>query len=944
MLAYLFLFLFQISTQNFSDIKHINHIERDQNGFVWFSSINTIYRTDGYHIYHIRHEGDFDRIQTVEHVGHKLFYGTNSGLLQVNTDELSTKIINFNRYRSAFSNPNNIVDILKIDSARIAIGALIGGVLIYNIEKDSVERHYQFGRSGQEDLISNQAISLDLDRFGRIWVATRNRSFEIIDILEQKVYHQDNSDFIKSLENVSRIKFIDDETCFIAGPGNSLHLIKIDDRFDFTYQRVTNTSNLDYIVNDFIEIDDQHIFLSDNHQFILDIENRSISQTTLFNDLELDHIKDIYIKPNEYILVGTENEGLKRYPSQRLSIDNLHFDATILDTYETTSEMMMVSTTAIYVLDKEFNLKKKLPYNPRNSLVVDNFFHQKNELLTIVTNENVYYYRGGNSVSELNLDDRQRIFSSTYNGKYLGLNTSSGIELFDLNHRHGLKKIKTLNTSSISDFVSSINLLYQDVMSVITHNNNLFYYDLNTNEITNANEYDNFNFTKFKRTKDQIIANDLQRGISAIMDYGADAYLEVDTLETYLSSKHKDVLFFENEKYLYIDENGFIYSHNHGENIQINESYGFNHFPYQRFTSADDQIYISGNRGITIAPQDFFSFEDNPSELKISNFSFYNDSVLSMQEIAKDEISISYQLNTFRIDLSDVNFLYLVPMQYRVTEFGEAWLRVEGSSVNFNYLEPGTYSFESRIDGSDQIIRKTIIIEPPWWQSWWFQLFVISIITVIVIYILNEKKREDAVLEANKQKISKDIHDEIGNKLIKLHYLNDDIISDENTDEKVKTRLSDISSIIHSLTRILDDIVWNLNTKNNTFIELINRIEYLLDFSFQNTNFSVKFDKLFKFEDFELKQNVRENLFYIIKESITNTLKHREEGQIKMMFSLDKNKFVYIIQNPMKENTTQSKRKSYGLQNMELRANDMNAMLSIRKNSGTFSLRLKGKL
>ena len=90
-----FLLFLQITTQNFSDIKHIDHIIQDDYGFVWFTSINKVYRSDGVHLYEIKHDGAFDKIQYAEKIGDYIFYGTNFGLLRVNTNTFSSKMISF---------------------------------------------------------------------------------------------------------------------------------------------------------------------------------------------------------------------------------------------------------------------------------------------------------------------------------------------------------------------------------------------------------------------------------------------------------------------------------------------------------------------------------------------------------------------------------------------------------------------------------------------------------------------------------------------------------------------------------------------------------------------------------------------------------------------------------------------------------------------------------
>jgi signal transduction histidine kinase len=132
----------------------------------------------------------------------------------------------------------------------------------------------------------------------------------------------------------------------------------------------------------------------------------------------------------------------------------------------------------------------------------------------------------------------------------------------------------------------------------------------------------------------------------------------------------------------------------------------------------------------------------------------------------------------------------------------------------------------------DPAIR--IIVQPPFWQTQWFAATAITAIgsigltgiTVALVLRARHRRRLERLelqraREAERSRIARDIHDDLGASLTQIALLSELTQSDFDQPEQARNHLNQIFTTARTLARSLDEIVWAVNPANDTFENFI---------------------------------------------------------------------------------------------------------------------------
>ncbi len=210
--------------------------------------------------------------------------------------------------------------------------------------------------------------------------------------------------------------------------------------------------------------------------------------------------------------------------------------------------------------------------------------------------------------------------------------------------------------------------------------------------------------------------------------------------------------------------------------------------------------------------------------------------------------------------------------------------------VQYANLSPGKYTVQLKAASANGVSSPNVLsisfkVMTPYWKTPWFItmicLVLVSLFGFVVRYIsqrnLKEKllqlEKEQAV-EKERNRISRDMHDDLGSGLTKIAILSEVVKKQLNEPEKAKQQLENISQSSRELVDNLQDIIWVLNPRNDTLESLASYIrEYALKF-FEPFKIDILFLYPEKFPHVKLSEEFRRNIFLTIKESFNNIGKH----------------------------------------------------------------------
>ena len=266
--------------------------------------------------------------------------------------------------------------------------------------------------------------------------------------------------------------------------------------------------------------------------------------------------------------------------------------------------------------------------------------------------------------------------------------------------------------------------------------------------------------------------------------------------------------------------------------------------------------------------------------------------------------------------------------------------------MNFNKLAPGKYVFHVIACNEDGVWNEAdatlaVIVEPPFWRTTWF--IVVAILFFIgalagTIYLISTAKlkrelramQQKELLERERSRIARDLHDQLGANLTQVALLGELAEADKDLPAEVELHAQQISLTARDTTRSLDEIVWALNSSNDTLESLANyACKYAQDY-FALAGVSYRAELPTHLPAATILPEVRHNVFLAFKEAVNNVVKHAHATEARVRLRLEPGKFILSVEdNGRGTGDVAEKKLRNGLKNMRKRLADVNGEFEI---------------
>jgi two-component sensor histidine kinase len=358
----------------------------------------------------------------------------------------------------------------------------------------------------------------------------------------------------------------------------------------------------------------------------------------------------------------------------------------------------------------------------------------------------------------------------------------------------------------------------------------------------------------------------------------------------------------------------------------------------------------------------------NPPHLNriwIQGEPFKSDTAISSVSI----ISLPFGSNFFTVEFISINYNSQHSLQYGYQLIGidSGWV-YSGNQRRASYanLEPGIYPLKIKVseDGwnwvqNTQVIN--VVVTHPFWLGWWYQFIVIIFIFFLlwVIYKIRVNSAIKQVLEIAEIRkkeseslrlmMAQDFHDEMGNKLASIIVLVSTLqilIKDKTKDvQKSLVRIENSSKQLFDGTK---SFIWSINPDSDQLSEVVRYINNFGSELYEHTPISFSVINDISVEDKEIRLTVGNSrqLFFIMKEAMTNTLVHSKASNVKLSYAVDSFKNIFSISFEDDGNGVSHEQlnSSRGLNNMKTRASRIGYNLGFYHNpGGGFGVRIEGE-
>lgn len=363
------------------------------------------------------------------------------------------------------------------------------------------------------------------------------------------------------------------------------------------------------------------------------------------------------------------------------------------------------------------------------------------------------------------------------------------------------------------------------------------------------------------------------------------------------------------------------------------------------FTSENNHsLWLSSSNGIANIT-DGQSEETPPPSVTITSVGLADTSFKYHTWPVTNTANLKYYQNQVKFEFSSPTFINEKQILYSYHLLGSAdtaWsIAVNQHIVSYASLQPGSYRFEVRTigwNGQPGVPACFLfIIKHPYWQSWWFYS-VISLLLILLAYSLYRYRINQLLkLQNVRNRIASDLHDDIGATLTNINILSE--ISRKKLGQPVEAEkfLNRISEEVTATSKALNDIIWSVNSGNDTIEETLARMRrYAAElFDNSNTRCHLSMDENIATKKFNMEQ--RRDFFLIYKEAMNNIFKHAEANNIWIDVKWQNNQLQLKIKDDGKgfEQSVISHRN--GLRNMRARTEKWKGHISMEtaRNKGT---------
>jgi signal transduction histidine kinase len=265
--------------------------------------------------------------------------------------------------------------------------------------------------------------------------------------------------------------------------------------------------------------------------------------------------------------------------------------------------------------------------------------------------------------------------------------------------------------------------------------------------------------------------------------------------------------------------------------------------------------------------------------------------------------------------------------------------------AHLNRLQPGNYVFHVAACNEDGIWNEAgasfaITVEPPFWRKTSFiasSILVALGILAGIVYLISTAKlkrqlraaRQKELIEKERSRIARDLHDQIGANLTQVTLLGEMAEADKELPGEVEQHALQIIETARETTRSLDEIVWSLNSANDTLESLANyACKYAQDyFALAGIGFRPDLPVL---PATPILPEVRHNVFLAFKEAVNNVVKHAKATEARVKLHLEPGKFVLTVaDNGRGLGDLSAKQLRNGLKNMRKRLADLGGEFDI---------------
>lgn len=373
-----------------------------------------------------------------------------------------------------------------------------------------------------------------------------------------------------------------------------------------------------------------------------------------------------------------------------------------------------------------------------------------------------------------------------------------------------------------------------------------------------------------------------------------------------LPAEHITALIIDKQKRLWVACDGDLYRLNIDNKLYV--SYDAADGITENVFQVSSDVLLNDGRISIGTPHDFMFFDpektiDTTEVPPVTITGFFLDSkhlpIDSLIELEK--IVLPYNKTFITVELSTLNFRDHYYIYYMLEGLDKTWKRVYNNEITYQYLPPGNYTLKFKAENGDGINGNNITmlqihVNAPFWKTWWFYCLLALLIGGLLFWLDQARmKRKEAILKM-RTNIADGLYQDINAALSNITILSEMArMKADSEPQKSKEFIEQIHAKSRNMTIAMDDILWSIDPANDIMQNFILRFREYID-ALKN-QYAVQVDLLVdkKVEDLYLTMKMRNNIFWLFKGGITNTIKSGAQN-CRIHIAYEKPYLIYTLE------------------------------------------------
>jgi signal transduction histidine kinase len=275
--------------------------------------------------------------------------------------------------------------------------------------------------------------------------------------------------------------------------------------------------------------------------------------------------------------------------------------------------------------------------------------------------------------------------------------------------------------------------------------------------------------------------------------------------------------------------------------------------------------------------------------------------------------------------------------QHQLKGIDRDWTTTKSRTVTLAGAAPGRYEFLVRAALGSAVVGPPASVEfsvlAPMWQRGWFIAMVCTGLGAVVFVFHRARVGRLVEVERVRSRIAADLHDGVGASLSRIAILSE--VVRQRAEAALPDTVPALASIADNARDVIDDMsdaVWSIDPRLDNLRQVIVRVRAMASDLFAGQPIAWSVDPPDSASQITLTPEQRRHLYLILKESLTNVLRHAKASRVGVRIITVKGRLRLDVEDDgvgMLVGPSASAGSGRGLENMRARAAALGGALTV---------------